>query len=105
MFAAPLATGRNSRLAGSTNKKTVAIRRFRAEDLPQLVEAVRESLPEITSWMSWCKEDYSAEDAATFLGQSPHQWQSGDRYDFAILEPGPGKLLGSIGLSQINREH
>jgi RimJ/RimL family protein N-acetyltransferase len=55
--------------------------------------------------MKWCNEDYCQEDAAAFLDEEPRLWQKGERYDFAIYDACLGTLLGSIGLSQINRAH
>jgi RimJ/RimL family protein N-acetyltransferase len=84
---------------------TVAIRRFRLADRPLLVGAVHESLEELTSWMTWCSEEYGHEHAMSFLDQEPQRWQTGERYDFAIYDRNLGTFLGSIGLSQLNWSH
>ena len=84
---------------------TVAIRRFRPADRPLLLGAVRESLEQLTSWMTWCGEEYGQEEANSFLDEEPRRWQAGERYDFAIYDRNFGTFLGSIGLSQLNWSH
>ena len=90
----PGATSRSSHIVG--------IRRFERIDESALYEAVRESLPELTSWMVWCNPDYSREDAATFLARHDERWQARERYDLAIFHRLKGTLLGSVGLSQLD---
>ena len=81
---------------------TVGIRRFERTDEAALYHAVRESLAELTYWMTWCTPDYSQQDAATFLSRHDEHWQARQRYDLAIIHRPKGTLLGSIGLSQFD---
>jgi RimJ/RimL family protein N-acetyltransferase len=87
---------------GAILSDTVGIRRFERADESALYDAVRESLPELTSWMVWCNPDYSREDAAAFLARHDELWQARERYDLAIFHRPKGALLGSVGLSQLD---
>ena len=82
--------------------ETIGIRRFERADETVLYDAVRESLPELTSWMAWCHLDYSQENAAAFLARHDELWQAKERYDLAIFHRPNGTLLGSVGLSQLD---
>ena len=83
----------------------IAIRRFERADAEQLCEAVRESVPDLTFWMTWCHRGYALQDAVKFLVSHDELWERGDRYDMAICHKATGTLLGSIGLSHLNRNH
>jgi RimJ/RimL family protein N-acetyltransferase len=83
----------------------IAIRRFERADAEQLYEAVHESVPDLTSWMVWCHHGYSVEDAANFVATHDELWERGERYDLAICHKETGTLLGSIGVSHLNRQH
>jgi RimJ/RimL family protein N-acetyltransferase len=83
----------------------VGIRPFRPEDVSALYAAVKESTHELHAWMVWCKADYSMQDATAFVTGSSAEWEKGNQFSFAIYSTGDGAILGSIGLSQINRGH
>jgi len=83
----------------------VAIRRLKAEDVPRLFAAVRESIVELCQWMPWCHPDYSLKDSGDFISQSASAWETGEQYDFAIIDMRDATLLGGVGLNQINRLH
>jgi len=97
MYDMPSSQGKKSLLSD-----TVGIRRFERADESALYEAVRESLPELTSWMTWCNPDYSLQDATRFLARHDELWQARQRYDLAIFHRLNGTLLGSVGLSQLD---
>ncbi len=75
-----------------------------AGDTEALVEAVRESLPELLSWMPWCHAGYSAADAAQFIASRAAAREAWDAFDFLIVGA-QGRLLGVCGINTINREH
>jgi ribosomal-protein-serine acetyltransferase len=84
---------------------SVAIRQFRPTDAPALLAAIRESIKELSAWMSWCHAEYSIADASTFLSTCAVSWQRGERYSFVIIDRKDETLLGSVGLSCVNRGH
>ncbi|HWX19528.1 MAG TPA: GNAT family protein [Candidatus Binatia bacterium] len=83
----------------------IGIRPFRAEDVPALFAAARESIPELCRWMVWCHEDYSLGDSRAFVLACDMDWAAGRRYSFAIYDGKAGTFLGSIGLSALDRTH
>jgi RimJ/RimL family protein N-acetyltransferase len=84
---------------------SVGIRPFRAEDVPALFAAARESIQELSTWMVWCHAGYSLEDSARFITQCEAGWKKGEQYSFAIFDAGTGTFLGSIGLSGVSHTH
>lgn len=85
------------------NDNPVSIRRFRPDDAPSLFNAVRESIDELCAFMTWCRPDYSLEDARDFIARSASVWEKGEQYNFAIVDASEESLLGSIGLNRIDR--
>ena len=81
----------------------VALRPFRPDDLSQLYTATRETIDLLCAWMTWCHRDYSLKQCESFLAQSAADWESDAAYTFAIVDRKDEALLGSIGLSHVNR--
>jgi len=77
----------------------VTLRRFRADDVDALFEAVTESLDHLRPWAPWAA-DYSRESAEEYLAGSITNWDEGTAYNYAITTPaiGEGALAGIIGL-------
>ena len=73
------------------------------EDIPLVVEAVRESISELQPWMDWAHPGYSAADARSWIESLPAGWKEGSQYGFSILDDREGTLLGGCGLNNINR--
>lgn len=73
----------------------VTLRRFRADDLDAVYQAVTESLGHLTPWLPWAA-GYSRQSAAEFLAQSDRGWTAGTAYDYAIMAG--DALAGSISL-------
>ena len=86
--------------------KTIRIRRYRAEDIPLLFEAARESVSEsFTQWMPWCHQHYTPEDSSAFVLSCEEAWSRGEEYNFAIFNLETGAFLGGVGLNQFNHHH
>jgi ribosomal-protein-serine acetyltransferase len=73
----------------------VTLRRYRAEDVDVLFQAVIESLDHLRPWLPWAA-DYNRESAAEFLAQSAADWDNGTAYNYAIMTG--DVLAGGIGL-------
>lgn len=85
---------------------SIAIRRYRAEDIPLLYEAARESANEaFTRWMPWCHAHYTLEESSAFVLSREGAWAKGEEYDFAIFDLATETYLGGVGLNQFNRPH
>jgi len=73
----------------------VTLRRFRADDLDALFQAVTESLDHLRPWMPWAA-DYSRASAEEYLAGSVKGWDEGTEYNYAIMTG--GTLVGGVGL-------
>ena len=72
------------------------------DDLPDLMEAVHESVDEIMPWMTWCTPDYNEKVARPWLATLPGAWEAGTQYALAITDAQTGRFLGGTGLNHIN---
>lgn len=84
---------------------TIGLRQFRLEDVPVLFDAVRESVSQLSAWMVWAHPNYSVEDTRAFVAKCGPGWEKGEQYSFAIVDLQDGQLMGSVGLSAVNRSH
>jgi len=73
----------------------LTLRRYRDDDLDDLVRAVTESEDHLRGWLPWVA-GHSVESEAAFLAQSARDWESGTAYNYAIRTD--GALAGGIGL-------
>jgi len=81
----------------------IMLRPYRVSDIDSVYEAARESIPELSVWMSWCRPDYSIEEARTWIELQPDKWQKGAEYNFAISYNAEPLCLGGCGLNVIDR--
>ncbi|MBK4737236.1 GNAT family N-acetyltransferase [Noviherbaspirillum pedocola] len=80
------------------------LRPFRAQDIPEFVAAVRESVSTVGRWMDWCTADYDPHQALAWFDFCERAQAEGSAYDLGIFTHN-GLLLGSAGLNEISREH
>ncbi len=85
--------------------QSIGIRRFQPQDAQPLFLATRESMAQIRRWMVWCREDYALSDSVAFIKSTEQDWTEDKRYSFAIYNQVDGAVLGSIGLSGVDRLH
>ena len=81
----------------------ITLRRYRVGDIDSVYEAVRESISELSAWMSWCHPDYSIEETRTWVESQPDKWGKGEEHNFAISYKTKALYLGGCGLSVIDR--
>jgi RimJ/RimL family protein N-acetyltransferase len=79
----------------------VILRPYAVEDAQVVCEAVRESLRELTPWMSWCHPDYAVSESRAWLEMQVAAFQARSAFEFAIVSP-TGRYLGGCGLNQID---
>lgn len=84
---------------------TVTIRPFRRDDVDALYEAVRESIDEVASWLSWCHAGYARSESEEWVKSRPKAWKRGKAYSFAVVDAATGRFLGGNGLNRISRRH
>jgi ribosomal-protein-serine acetyltransferase len=81
---------------------TVRLRPFQMEDVQETFTAVRESLADLTPWMSWAYPDYSLNDTREFIRITRARWQEGTLYAFAVTDVQSGLVVGGCSLSHIH---
>lgn len=82
----------------------MVLRPWRHDDAAAMHDAVRESMGSLNAWLPWCHADYGLADARARIDVCRADWLRGELFSFAILDA-DGRLLGSVGLSQVNRLH
>lgn len=85
----------------AADEPEVAIRPYRIEDAPALLEAAMESVPEAYPFMPWCHPGLALEEMRTWIDAQVSAREAGTAYEFVILSPG-GRFLGGCGLNQID---
>lgn len=83
----------------------IVVRPLRSDDAQALYEAARESIAEVSPWLSWCHENYSIEETRDFLASREQARAAGDWYSFGIFAKESERFLGGVGLNFINRVH
>lgn len=86
------------------NDSYVLLRPYRAGDLTDLHQAVRESLPQLKPWLDFATDNYSLEDSKRWLSECPQRWEAGTAFNFAITDAVSGQYLGGCGLSDFNTQ-
>jgi ribosomal-protein-serine acetyltransferase len=83
--------------------QTILLRAFRPEDADELYAAVRESMVALGQWLSWCHPDYSIQDSIEYLSARGDSFQKDAEHGFVILERSGGRLLGAVGINQVDK--
>jgi len=88
---------------GGLTDGVITLRPYRVSDIDSVYEAARESISELSVWMSWCHPDYSIEETRTWIESQPDKWGKGAEYNFAISYNTGPLCLGGCGLHVIDR--
>ena len=80
---------------------TLTLRFPEPGDAEPILEAVRESLPELCRWMTWCHPGYSEADAMQWIASQAQARETGSAFEFLIVGD-IGRLLGVCGINCIN---
>ena len=83
----------------------IGLRRFRSDDAVALYEATNESLAQIQPWMRWFEGAFSLADSRAWIERAEKRWALQEAFNFAVVEAGAGRLLGSCWLSHIFFKH
>ncbi len=79
------------------------VRRFEPGDAESLFDAVRESVEELSHWMTWCTVAYSLQDAEKWIRFTVDAWASGSEYPLGIFHSPTGSVVGGTGVSRLDR--
>jgi RimJ/RimL family protein N-acetyltransferase len=83
----------------------VRLRPFADVDASEIHAAIHESLAEVNPWLPNLHAGLTMDDVRAFTTMTEQEWTNGTGYHQVILEEPGGRLLGGIGLTQINRTH
>lgn len=81
------------------------VRRFQPSDAASFLAAVKCSLPELTYWMPWCKQDYGLEDAQAWIAFAVAAWERGTEFPLGIFDTSSGQVIGGTGINHINKPY
>lgn len=98
------AASRHVEKGGWLTDGVTTLRPYRASDAYSVYEAVRESISELSVWMSWCHPGYSIEETEAWIESQPDNWKEGTEYNFAISYDSDPVYLGGCGLNVIDRD-
>lgn len=74
------------------------------EHVDALVEAVRESLPELKRWMPWATDDYDREGAEESVRRAMAAFVTRQDLRYHMFDRRSGRVVGSTGLHRIRWE-
>jgi len=75
-------------------------------DAEDMYQAICESLAEISPWLSFAHKDYSISETKDFLeNRCLTGWKKDTEYNFKVIDPKHGALIGMCGLNFINTEN
>lgn len=80
----------------------ILLRAFRPDDAAAVCKAVRESMPELGTWLSWCHADYTIEESRAFLAARCEAHARDHEHAFAVCDRRSGEILGGIGINQVD---
>jgi len=80
----------------------ITLRPYEFSDEEFLYQAVQNSMPELSPWMSWATSKYTRDTARNFIAITRAEWSHGSLYSFAIIENRTQHFLGGCGLSHIH---
>jgi RimJ/RimL family protein N-acetyltransferase len=83
----------------------VQIRPLAERDAHALFEAISESLPQLCSWLTWCRPDYDLYDCTAYILKAQADWQRGVQFNFGTFDVKTQAFLGSVALNQITAVH
>ena len=80
----------------------VKLREYRDDDVPRIVEAVRESAAELAPWCPWAHAGYTEDEAHTFVRTAREGRGADVAYEFAVVDASD-RYAGACGLNQISQ--
>jgi ribosomal-protein-serine acetyltransferase len=78
----------------------IVLRPYRLEDARALYQAVRESLKDLSPWMSWATDAYNEWTAREYISISRARWEERTLFAFAITRR--EEIMGGCTLSSIH---
>lgn len=83
----------------------VVLHPYVPRDEDELLEAVTESIAEISPFETWCTPRFCSKDAERYIAGWMDAWKSGTGYYFSVRDQTSGRFLGSAGIAGVDRAH
>lgn len=83
----------------------IHIRPMQPGDAEPLHAAIAESLAEVGPWLPNLSAGLTVADVQRFIATAQVEWDEGTAYHHVITAAADGRVLGTLGLTQINRLH
>jgi RimJ/RimL family protein N-acetyltransferase len=80
---------------------SITLRAPHRQDAAAHCEAVLESLPEVSAWLEWAHDGYRIDESAAFIDRAITGHQTGDMYEFFIVDD-DDRFLGGAGLNRVD---
>jgi ribosomal-protein-serine acetyltransferase len=80
----------------------VRLRRHRPSDADGHMEAVRESVAEISRWLPWCHAGYSREESEAWIAARPEAWEGAESFEYVIEDAATAQFIGGCGLNDLD---
>jgi ribosomal-protein-serine acetyltransferase len=91
--------------AATLTDGVVQIRPLAEHDAHPIFEAISESLPQLRTWLTWCRPGYDLYDCTAYILKAQADWQKGQQFNFGTFDVKTHALLGSVALNQITVAH
>lgn len=83
----------------------IRIRPLELTDSDAMYRAVRESIPQLSRWLSWAKPDFTRQESKAYIRTRVSAWSLGTTYAFAVTHFDDGTFLGSCSISHIHHAY
>ncbi|MCH8620884.1 GNAT family N-acetyltransferase [Undibacterium sp. TS12] len=87
------------------NAPGFCLRAYESRDADMFAAVVRESVPTVGRWMSWCHAEFNTADAQAWFEVCDKAREEGSAYEFGIFSEDGHELLGGAGLNLISKMH
>lgn len=77
----------------------LVLRPARPDDAGPFLEAVTESIPELSRWFPWAHEGYAPSEAEEWMRITMESWDAGRSHELFVFSD--GRFLGACGLNDI----
>ncbi|HIF9060722.1 TPA: GNAT family N-acetyltransferase [Photobacterium damselae] len=75
------------------------LRPFKDVDLFPFLQALYDSMAELSPWLEWCDYNFTQDDAKEWIANSSVAWQTNTGYEFAVFDKRSDELLGAVALT------
>lgn len=82
----------------------LTLRPLKSVDILPFAEAVSASYAELSPWLDWCHEKFSAEEAQDWIQENQLAWQYGVSFEWGIFHKETDAFLGCVYFHHIDAQ-